>query len=112
MPNQALIFILASKRCPPRAVYRLKELIGYYHQNFNESPEQPGIKYIIMLRDDIGKRIAELRKERKLSQVDLALKTGLDKGHIARIELGRYSVGVDTLQKIADALNVKIELIE
>ena len=65
-----------------------------------------------MLRDDIGKRIAELRKKRKLSQVDLALKAGLDKGHIARIELGRYSVGVDTLQKIADALNVKIELIE
>ena len=75
-------------------------------------PGQPGIKYIIMLRYDIGKRIAELRKKRKLSQVDLALKTGLDKGHIARIELGRYSVGVDTLQKIADALNVKIELIE
>ena len=73
---------------------------------------QPGTKYIIMLRDDIGKRIAELRKKRKLSQVDLALKTGLDKGHIARIELGRYSVGIDTLQKIADALNVKIELIE
>lgn len=66
----------------------------------------------MIIREYIGKRIAELRKERKLSQVDLALKTGLDKGHIARIELGRYSVGLDTLQKIADALNVKIELIE
>ena len=66
----------------------------------------------MVIREYIGKRIAELRKERKLSQVDLALKTGLDKGHIARIELGRYSVGLDTLQKIADALEVKIELIE
>ena len=66
----------------------------------------------MIIREYIGKRIAELRKERELSQVDLALKAGLDKGHIARIELGRYSVGVDTLQKIADALNVKIELIE
>jgi transcriptional regulator with XRE-family HTH domain len=65
-----------------------------------------------MLREYIGKRIAELRKERELSQVDLALKAGLDKGHIARIELGRYSVGLDTLQKIADALDVKIDLIE
>ena len=66
----------------------------------------------MVIREYIGKRIAELRKERKLSQVDLAIKTGLDKGHIARIELGRYSVGVDTLQKIADALEVKIEIIE
>ena len=66
----------------------------------------------MIIREYIGKRIAELRKERKLSQVDLALKAGLDKGYIARIELGRYSVGLDTLQKIADALNVKIELIE
>ena len=66
----------------------------------------------MMIREYIGKRIAELRKERELSQVDLALKTGLDKGHIARIELGRYSVGLDTLQKIADALDVKIDLIE
>lgn len=65
-----------------------------------------------MIREYIGKRIAELRKERELSQVDLALKAGLDKGHIARIELGRYSVGIDTLQKIADALDVKLELIE
>ena len=66
----------------------------------------------MIIRENIGKRIAELRKKRKLSQVDLALKTGIDKGHIARIELGRYSVGLDTLQKIADALEVKIELIE
>ena len=66
----------------------------------------------MVIREYIGKRIAELRKERKLSQVDLAIKTGLDKGHIARIELGRYSVGVDTLQKIADALDVKIEMIK
>ena len=66
----------------------------------------------MIIRECIGKRIAELRKERKLSQVDLALKAGLDKGHIARIELGRYSVGLDALQKIADALEVKIDLIE
>lgn len=66
----------------------------------------------MIIREYIGKRIAELRKEKELSQVDLALKAGLDKGHIARIELGRYSVGLDTLQKIADALDVKLELIE
>ncbi len=66
----------------------------------------------MMIREYIGKRIAELRKERELSQSALALKAGLDKGHIARIEQGKYSVGLDTLQKIAYVLEVKIELIE
>ena len=65
-----------------------------------------------MLREEIGKRIAELRKERELSQSTLALKAGIDKGHIARIEQGRYSVGLDILEKICKALDVKLELIE
>ncbi len=63
-----------------------------------------------MLRDDIGKRIAELRKEKRWSQDELAQKSGIGKSHIGRIELGRYSVGVDTLEKICDALEVTIEL--
>ena len=63
-----------------------------------------------MLRDDIGKRIAELRKEKRWSQDELAQKSGIGKSHIGRIELGRYSVGLDTLEKICDALEVTIEL--
>ena len=63
-----------------------------------------------MIRDDIGKRIAELRKEKRWSQDELAQKSGIGKSHIGRIELGRYSVGLDTLQKICDALEVTIEL--
>lgn len=42
-------------------------------------------------RERIGKRIAELRKQKGLSQVKLAELAGIDLGHIARIELGRYS---------------------
>jgi len=35
----------------------------------------------------------------------------LGQGHIARIELGQYNVGVDTLSKISNALGVKLELV-
>jgi transcriptional regulator with XRE-family HTH domain len=48
-------------------------------------------------RERIGKRIAELRKRRGLSQAKLAELAGVDPGHIARIELGRYSTGIDIL---------------
>lgn len=58
----------------------------------------------------IGRRIAELRKDRGLSQVQLAERCGMHQGHIARVELGKYSVGIDTLVNIAEALGCEIDI--
>lgn len=63
-------------------------------------------------REYIGARIAELRKNAGLSIRDLADIAQLDSSNIGKIEKGRYSVGIDTLGKIADALNCKIEIVE
>lgn len=62
-------------------------------------------------RRRIGDRIRQLRTERGISQVELAEKTGLVQPHIVRIEQGRYSVGFDTLQAIAKALNCTVDVI-
>ena len=59
----------------------------------------------------IGQRIAELRKEQGMTQTQLAERCGLQQAHIARIEAGRYSVGLDTLAQIADAMGMKIDFI-
>jgi transcriptional regulator with XRE-family HTH domain len=61
-------------------------------------------------RERIGKRIAEIRKETGISQAKLAEMSGLDQGHIARIELGKYNVGIDTLSKIAEVFHKKIDI--
>lgn len=63
-------------------------------------------------RERIGKRIAELRQSKQLSQVKLAELTGIAPGNIARIELGKYSTGIDLLSKIGDALGCKIDFVE
>lgn len=60
----------------------------------------------------IGQRIAELRKEQNLTQTQLAERCGLQQAHIARIEAGRYSVGLDTLTQIADALGMAIDFVK
>ena len=60
----------------------------------------------------IGLRIAELRKQQHLTQKELGELCGLQDSHISRIEKGRYSVGLDTLQRIADALGQKIDFVE
>lgn len=59
----------------------------------------------------VGQRIADLRKEKGMTQQDLADKTGMQRNHISRIEKGKYSVGLDTLQAIADAFGMKIDFI-
>lgn len=60
----------------------------------------------------IGKRIAELRKERGLSQAKLAQLTGLNSGYIARVELGTFDIGIENLSKIGDVLGMEIDFVE
>ena len=63
-------------------------------------------------RKRIGERIRQLRTERGISQVELAEKAGLIQPHIVRIEQGRYSVGLDTLQAIAKVLGCTVDMVE
>jgi DNA-binding XRE family transcriptional regulator len=63
-------------------------------------------------RKRIGRRIAELRKEQNMTQAQLAERCGIAQAHIARIETGRYSVGLDTLAQIATALGRSIDFVE
>ena len=61
-------------------------------------------------RKRIGQRIREIR-ELSLTQQELADRTGIQRCHIARIEAGRYSVGLDTLEKIAGALGREVDFV-
>lgn len=69
-----------------------------------ESPENE--------RERIGRRIAETRKEKGLSQMQLSELTGITSKNIANIEAGKYNTEIDTLAKIAKALNCKIDFIQ
>lgn len=73
-------------------------------------------------RKRIGRRIAEIRKRVEwtdnqgvthtgMTQGELAERCGLAQSHIARIEAGRYSVGFDTLQQIAEAFGAEVDIV-
>ena len=51
--------------------------------------------------------IAEIRKTKGLTQEDLAVMVSFDRTNIAKIENGKYSVGVDVIGKICKALDVE-----
>jgi len=69
-------------------------------------------------RIQLGKRITQLRKlcisertGKPISQEELALRTGLAKNHVGKIERGQSNVKIETLFSIAKELNVDIALL-
>ena len=56
----------------------------------------------------LGKIVKKLRKERRLSQDELAEKIGMSTDTISNIERAVASTTIETLEKIADAFDVKI----
>lgn len=58
--------------------------------------------------------IKELRDDMRLTQEQLAEKSGLSRGYISRLESGDYkddSPSIRTLQKIAEGLSIPLEII-
>jgi transcriptional regulator with XRE-family HTH domain len=64
------------------------------------------------IRERIGKRIAALRKLAGMTQEDLALRAGIQRTHLGRIENGKYAVTLETLQAIAEALYMTVDIID
>lgn len=62
-------------------------------------------------RQRIGQAIAQLRKEKGMTQAELADRSGLGQGHIARLEAGKYGVTIDVLSSIAGAMESKVEIV-
>lgn len=56
----------------------------------------------------IGLNIAYYRKERGLTQLDLAEMSDISRNHLQKVETGNGSASVDTLFNIASALNIPV----
>lgn len=62
-----------------------------------------------ILKGGVGIKIAEIRKEKGLSQEQLSEMSGVSRVTIARLETGCSSPKLPTLKAIADALGVSID---
>lgn len=56
----------------------------------------------------IGERLRALREEKKLSQGDIEKRTGLLRCYISRVENGHTVPALETLEKLARALEVPL----
>lgn len=60
-------------------------------------------------RERIGILVSQLRKDKYITQDELAEASGVNRVNIAKIEKGKYNVSIDILSKIVRALECKID---
>lgn len=60
----------------------------------------------------IGKRIRQIREDKRIEAQDLAKLANIDAANLSRIENGKYSVGLDILSRIASALGKQVDLVD
>ena len=60
------------------------------------------------IKESLGRRIAELRKKKGLSQEKLAFKAGIDRTYINSVENGHRNISLLNLEKISKALGLSL----
>jgi len=63
-------------------------------------------------RERIGQRIAALRSVAGLTQAQLADRAGMQRSHISRIEAGSLAVTLESIEAIAQALGMTVDIID
>ncbi len=58
---------------------------------------------------DFGKRVREVRRQRGLTQTDLAQKAQISRGYLAQIEAGQRRISLHMACNIAESLGVSLE---
>ena len=66
----------------------------------------------IKKRKEMGERIRELRIAQGWTQEQLAKIVGITAANVRSIEAGKYAAKLDTLNKIARALNAELRIVE
>ncbi len=60
----------------------------------------------------MGQILMKARKSEKITQAELASRTGMNKTYISRIEKGTIEPGIGTFGKIIDALGLRMEIVK
>lgn len=63
----------------------------------------------LSLTAQLGRRIAYLRRLKKMSQLDLAYAAGIAKSYASELEAGKRNPSLMTLYSVAEALGVTLE---
>lgn len=63
-----------------------------------------------MSKEEVGRKLKEAREKKKLTQVEVAQKVGLNTNYYAVIERGEVTTSIENIEKICKALGIKLVL--
>lgn len=87
----------------------LNEMTLWLVNRFEERPwELDDRFYKEQIRKAIGTLIRQSREAKGMSQRDLANQAGISSGNVANIEQGKYSPGIDIIDRLARVLEITI----
>lgn len=62
-----------------------------------------------MTNAEFGNRVRELRKQLKLTQLELSMRCELQQSYIGSLELGKKNPTLETMQSIADGFGISLD---
>ena len=62
---------------------------------------------MVDIQKKFGERLRELRKQKNLSQEEVALQSGLHRTYVSDVERGSRNVSLRNIEKLAKALGTK-----
>lgn len=93
---------------PPRSQQKFLQNRPPQRLTRAELPEYRGVYLMGYMSMIIGDRLRSLREAKKLSQGDIEARCGLLRAYISRIEHGHTIPSLETLEKLARALEVPL----
>ena len=63
------------------------------------------------LRKEIGRELRQIRKQRRMSQDALAIKMGVNRSTLSKIENGKFAISIDYLEKFSLQLGFDVKLL-
>lgn len=61
------------------------------------------------VKKKFGDKMRQIRKEKKISQEEVAFRAGLHRTYISDVERGHRNVSLENIEKISKALSVSIK---
>ncbi|MBQ0027692.1 MAG: helix-turn-helix transcriptional regulator [Lachnospiraceae bacterium] len=83
---------------------KLNYIVNENPDEFILKEEQERLKYVIM------QEFVKLRKEKKVTQAELAKRTGIARPNIARMENGSYNPTIDMMARLAAGLDMHLDI--
>lgn len=62
------------------------------------------------VREDAISKLVLKRKEKRMTQNDISIITGIQRPNISRLESGNYNPTLDMLVRVADSMGLEVEI--